>query len=33
VIGAVRRAALFRAFWLLVPALHAEWCCAARRLD
>ncbi|MCI64040.1 hypothetical protein A2U01_0085297, partial [Trifolium medium] len=23
VIGAARRASLFRAFWLLVPALHA----------
>ncbi|MCI75288.1 hypothetical protein A2U01_0096556, partial [Trifolium medium] len=32
VIGAARRAALFRVFWLLVPALHAGWCCAARRL-
>ncbi|MCI67856.1 hypothetical protein A2U01_0089115, partial [Trifolium medium] len=25
VIGAARRAALFRAFWLLFPALRAEW--------
>ncbi|MCI63069.1 hypothetical protein A2U01_0084326, partial [Trifolium medium] len=30
VIGAACIAAMFRAFWLLVPALRAEWCCAAR---
>ncbi|MCI61739.1 hypothetical protein A2U01_0082996, partial [Trifolium medium] len=32
VVGAARRAVLFRAFWLLVPALCAGWCCAVRRL-